>query len=205
MNTMKKSLTALALAAMLGLTACSTEATKSDAAESPAASESSAAPKEAPSSEPVPSQSSKAPSKAKDIKDELAAFGEEWTYEDGIAVKVTYAGAGMASEYAAGAEDTGGQIRLFDVSITNNSEAIFDPAMFMADINYGAEGTAASRVFDSANGIGDQFQGKILPGGTQTVSMAYAIPTDVPVDLIATITPSWEHEEKLFYGEAVAP
>lgn len=190
MNAVKKSLTVLALTAMLGLTACSTEATKSEAVESPAASESAAAPSSAP---------------AKDIKDELAAFGEEWTYKDGIAVKVAYAGAGMASEYAAGAETTAGQIRLFDVSITNNSEEIFDPAMFMADINYGAEGTAASRVFDTANGIGDQFQGKILPGGTQTVSMAYAIPTDAPLDLIVTITPSWEHGEKLFFGEAVQP
>ena len=194
MNVMKKSITALALAGLLGLTACSADAIKSDAAV-PEATPVASATKTADTSTPSPSATL-----SKDLQDELAAFGEEWTYKDGIAVKVTYTGPSQAGEYSAGAELTGGQIRLFDVSITNNGEAIFDPAMAYIDVNYGPQGTAAERVFDSGNGISGDFQGKILPGGNQTVTMAYAIPTDAPTDILMTVTPSWDHAEKLFHG-----
>lgn len=237
MNVMKKSLTALALAGLLGMTACSADAAKDGAAtpqptESATASsepkessspsskpkESSSAssePKESSSSKPRESSSSKpkesssaaagGSSASDDLQDELAAFGEEWTYDDGLTVKVSYLGGENASEYASGAEASGGQLRLFEVSITNNSEEIFDPAMFNASINYGAEGTAGKRVFDSAIGLDGQFQGKILPGGTQTVKMGYAVPNDAPLDLLMTTSPSWDHEEKLFFGEEVQP
>lgn len=212
MNVMKKSLTALALAGLLGMTACSADAAKGEAANTPATETATASsePTESSSAPSKPKESSSAsPSasetKSKDLQDELAAFGEEWTYEDGLTVKVSYLGGATASQYASGAEATGGQLRLFEVSITNNSEEIFDPAMFNASVNYGAEGTAGKRVFDTGSGLEGQFQGKILPGGTQTVKMGYAVPNDAPLDLLVTTSPSWDHEEKLFHGEAVKP
>lgn len=234
MNVMKKSLTALALAGLLGMTACSADAAKGGSAtpqptesatassEPKESSSPSSKPKESSSSEPTESSSSKpressssnpkesssaagGSSASGSVQDELAAFGEEWTYEDGLTVKVSYLGGETASEYASGAEATEGQLRLFEVSITNNSEEIFDPAMFNASINYGAEGTAGKRVFDSAIGLDGQFQGKILPGGTQTVKMGYAVPNDAPLDLLMTTSPSWDHDEKLFFGEEVQP
>ncbi|MBO0907075.1 hypothetical protein [Arthrobacter sunyaminii] len=212
MNVMKKSLTALALAGLLGMTACSAEAAKGEAANTPATETATASsePTESSSAPSKPKESSSAsPSasetKSKDLQDELAAFGEEWTYEDGLTVKVSYLGGATASQYASGAEATGGQLRLFEVSITNNSGEIFDPAMFNASVNYGAEGTAGKRVFDTGSGLEGQFQGKILPGGTQTVKMGYAVPNDAPLDLLVTTSPSWDHEEKLFHGEAVKP
>ncbi|MBO0895421.1 hypothetical protein [Arthrobacter sunyaminii] len=212
MNVMKKSLTALALAGLLGMTACSADAAKGEAANTPATETATASsePTESSSAPSKPKESSSAsPSasetKSKDLQDELAAFGEEWTYEDGLTVKVSYLGGATASQYASGAEATGGQLRLFEVSITNNSEEIFDPAMFNASVNYGAEGTAGKRVFDTGSGLEGQFQGKILPGGTQTVKMGYAVPNDAPLDLLMTTSPSWDHEEKLFHGEAVKP
>lgn len=212
MNVMKKSLTALALAGLLGMTACSADAAKGEAANTPATETATASsePTESSSAPSKPKESSSAsPSasetKSKDLQDELAAFGEEWTYEDGLTVKVSYLGGATASQYASGAEATGGQLRLFEVSITNNSGEIFDPAMFNASVNYGAEGTAGKRVFDTGSGLEGQFQGKILPGGTQTVKMGYAVPNDAPLDLLVTTSPSWDHEEKLFHGEAVKP
>lgn len=222
MNGMKKSLAALALAGLLGLTACSADAAKGEAANPPATETATASsePKESSSasasSKPKESSSASSSSKpkasssasasaSKDVQDELAAFGEEWTYEDGLTVKVSYLGSETASQYASGAEATGGQMRLFEVSITNNSEEIFDPAMFNASLNYGAEGTAGKRVFDTGTGLEGQFQGKILPGGTQTVKMGYAVPNDAPLDLLMTTSPSWDHAEKLFFGEAVQP
>ncbi|MDK1358728.1 hypothetical protein QNO00_00395 [Arthrobacter sp. zg-Y1219] len=224
MNVMKNSLTALALAGLLGMTACSTDAAKGEAASTSATETASASseptesssasasskPKESASASSKPKESSSASpnaseTKSKDLQDQLAAFGEEWTYEDGLTVKVSYLGGATASQYASGAEATGGQLRLFEVSITNNSEEIFDPAMFNASVNYGAEGTAGKRVFDTGSGLEGQFQGKILPGGTQTVKMGYAVPNDAPLDLLVTTSPSWDHEEKLFHGEAVKP
>lgn len=134
-----------------------------------------------------------------------AAFGEEWAYEDGLTVKVDYAGASQASSTAAGAEATMGQMRLFDVSVTNGTDAPFDPVLLMVDANYGPAGTAAQTVFDSAAGIGDRFQGVILPGNTQTVRMAYAIPTDGPQDVQFVIAPDFMHDEAIFYAVALAP
>ncbi|WP_461168812.1 DUF4352 domain-containing protein [Arthrobacter sp. Z1-15] len=212
MNAMKKSLTMLALAGLLGMTACSTDATKeASAPSSPPAATSEAKESATATSDPkksasaTPSQSPSASSDASDASDEVAEFGEEWTYDDGISVNIAYTGGKTASQYASGAEATANQVRLFDVSVTNNSKEVFDPAMFNVDVNYGAEGTAAKRVFDSGSGLDGQFQGKVLPGGTQKVTMAFAVPIDGPLDLLVTTSPSWDHDEKLYFGEAVQP
>lgn len=208
---MKKSLSVLALAGLLGMTACSNDATKSEASSPTSAASSETKESPSASSDPkesasaTPSESASSSSSSEDAQDEVAAFGEEWTYDDGISVNVTYSGGKTASQYAAGAEETNGQIRLFEVSIVNNGKKVFDPAMFNADVNYGPTGTAAKRVFDSGSGLDGQFQGKILPGGTQAVTMAFAIPIDEPLDLLMTTSPSWDHSEKLFFGEAVKP
>lgn len=208
MNAMKKSLTVLALAGLLGMTACSTDATDNEASSSPSAAASEA--KESPTATSTPKESASAtaspsPSASSDGQDEVAAFGEELTYDDGIAVNITYTGGKTASQYASGAEATANQVRLFDVSVINNSKEVFDPAMFNVDVNYGADGTAAKRVFDSGSGLDGQFQGKVLPGGTQTVTMAFAVPIDGPLDLLVTTSPTWDHAEKLYFGEAVQP
>ena len=212
MNAMKKSLTMLALAGLLGMTACSTDATKeASAPSSPPAATSEAKESATATSDPkksasaAPSQSPSASSEASEASDEVAEFGEEWTYDDGISVNIAYTGGKTASQYASGAEATANQVRLFDVSVTNNSKEVFDPAMFNVDVNYGAEGTAAKRVFDSGSGLDGQFQGKVLPGGTQKVTMAFAVPIDGPLDLLVTTSPSWDHDEKLYFGEAVQP
>ena len=215
MNAMKKSLTTLALAGLLGMTACSTDATKeASAPSSPPAATSEAKESATATSDPkksasaAPSQSPSASSDASDASDasdEVAEFGEERTYDDGISVNIAYTGGKTASQYASGAEATANQVRLFDVSVTNNSKEVFDPAMFNVDVNYGAEGTAAKRVFDSGSGLDGQFQGKVLPGGTQKVTMAFAVPIDGPLDLLVTTSPSWDHDEKLYFGEAVQP
>lgn len=194
MNTSLK--TTLAAAALVAaLTGCTTGGTAADPQEGtqegtqPATASTPAAP----AAEETPETSG------------TAAFGEEWIYEDGLTVKVDYAGAAQASNTAAGAESTMGQMRLFDVSVTNWTDAPFDPVLLMVDANFGPAGTAAQTVFDSAAGIGDHFQGVILPGNTQTVRMAYAIPTDGPQDVQFVIAPDFVHDEAIFYAVALAP
>lgn len=188
-NSLKTTLAAAALVA--ALTGCTTGGTPTDA-ESGAQPSATATPA-APAAEETADTSG------------TASFGTEWKYDDGLTIKVDYAGAGQASGTAAGAEATAGQIRLFDVSVTNGAAEPFDPALLMVDANFGPTGTAAQTVFDSAAGLGDSFQGVILPGNTQTVRMAYAIPTDGPQDVQFVITPDFVHDEAIFYAVALAP
>lgn len=181
-------LSAVALIASLALVGCSVEAGAPVPAK-PAAQVASSAAAEAPAPTTEPPAA---------IKDKIAKFGESFEYLDGLTVTVTGAGAGIASDTAAGAEVTEGQMYLFTVEVMNGSEEIFDPAMFRAEVNYGPEGTAASMVFDSAQNIGDRFQGRILPGKKQTVTYAFAIPADKLGEVLMIVSPSYEHAEKLF-------
>ena len=182
-------LSAVALIASLALVGCSVEAGAPVPAK-PAAQVASSASAEA----PAPAPTTEAPA----VRDKIAKFGESFEYMDGLAVTVTGAGAAIASETAAGAEVTEGQMYLFTVEVVNGSEEIFDPAMFMAEVNYGPEGTAASQVFDSAQNLGDRFQGRILPGKKQTVTYAFAIPADKLGEVLMIVSPSYEHAEQLF-------
>lgn len=182
---MKKSLIAgLALAAVLGLSACGATV----------------APADKPSGSPAPvaqtsDAATPAPAKAK-----TATYGQQFIWDDGLAMTVNPTGAKMASETAAGATETNGEIYTFDVTITNNTKETFDPALFGADVNYGADGKAAQRVFDSGAGIGDNFQGKILVGKKQTVTMAYAIPKTELADVQMVVTPSFLYTTQIFTG-----
>jgi hypothetical protein len=184
-------------ALILGLTACSggkenyPEGKISDATASAAAAPaSSGAPVEtAPAPEPTPTEEGP------------AKFGQTFTYPDSIAISVAKPVAGTTSEYAYGAKQTAGNIRILTVTITNNTKKVFDPSQVTADLNYGPDGTAADRVFDSAQ-LGEGFDGKILPGKKQVAKMAFAVPAG-PQELLFSIAPSFSHDDALFMGEAV--
>lgn len=182
---MKKTLIAgLALAAVLGLSACGA----------------SVSPADKPSALPLATtQSSAAPTPVSEVVSG-AKYDSQFIWDDNLAVHVKPVGPAKASEYAAGAEATAGSVYLFEISIINGTGETFDPAMFQADVNYGATGTAAQRVFDTANGIGDNFQGKILSGKQQTVKFAYAIPADQLQDVQMVVSPSFMYTEAIFTG-----
>ena len=179
-----KSITGVALAAMFTLSACGTTG----------------APADQPSALPLATtQSSAAPTPTTDVVSG-AKYDSQFIWDDNLAVHVKPVGLAKASATAAGAEATAGDMYLFEISIINGTGKTFDPAMFQADVNYGATGAAAQRVFDSGQGIGDNFQGKILSGKQQTVKFAYAIPADQLADVQMVVSPSFMHTEAIFTG-----
>lgn len=182
-------------ALILGLTACSggtenyPEGKISDATTSAAAAPVAAPSTEAPAPAPEPTPTGP------------AKFGQTFTYPDGIAITVAKPVAGVASKYAYGAEQTGGNLRIVTVTITNGTKKVFDPGVVTEDLNYGPDGTAAEQVFDSAQ-LGEGFEGKILPGKKQVAKLAFAVPAG-PQDLLFSISPSFSHDDALFMGEAI--
>lgn len=176
------SIATIALTALFGLTACST-------AGEPAA--------------PVPEESATAApaaatEPASDATEGTAKFGKTWIYDSGIEVTVKQAGGAEASEYAAGVEETGGHYGLYEVTIANGTDEILDPSMTNVEVNYGDSGSPASRVFDE--GLDDFFQGKVLPGKSQTITEGYAIPAGE--DVIMSVTPDFSHDDAIFVGTA---
>ncbi|WP_026821067.1 hypothetical protein [Arthrobacter castelli] len=134
------------------------------------------------------------------MEESLADFGQTWEYEDGIAVTVTHEGEAKASQYAAGAKETGGQMQVFKITIMNGTDAIFDPVGAYTTVNYGDSGQVAERVFDMDQGYGDMWQGKILPGKKQSLTMAFAVPTDVASDVLLSVAPGFDYKDSLFHG-----
>ncbi|GAB3262781.1 hypothetical protein [Arthrobacter pigmenti] len=204
---MKKSLSIFAIGCGLALAATGCTVGTETAGSDPVVTEASTA---APASEAPPSTSpapsTSAPSSptrstsAPDVEESLAEFGQTWEYKDGMAVTVTHEGTAQASQYAAGGEETAGQMHVFKVTIKNGTEAIFDPVGAYTTVNYGDDGQVAERVFDSEQGYGDMWQGKILPGKKQSLSLAFAIPTDVASDVLLSVAPGFEYEDALFHG-----
>lgn len=189
---MKKSIIALSVAALLALSACSTPVVAS--APAPAPSSSSAAaqlPAENPAETPTEDPAS---------SDEPLKFGEKSIYSDGLEIVFVPVGLKQASETAAGAEKTNGQMYLFKVTVKNGTAKIMDPGAMYVVATYGAEGLQSSRVFDSASGIGDSFAGKILPGKQQTVEMAFAVPKAELATFQLSATPGFDYDTAIFTG-----
>lgn len=184
---MKKSIViGMALAAILGLSACGSSA---EIVSNP------------PTSSVAAPQASQAPAPTTAPEAKVAKFGEAFVWSDGMSVKVTPIGAGMATAYAAGAEATNGQIYVFEVEIFNGTDANFDPVLFVSHTNYGSAGTPAQRVFDADQGVSGSFQGVILPGKRQTMKMALAIPADQLGDVVMSVSPGFQYTDEVFSGD----
>ncbi|WP_026533799.1 hypothetical protein [Arthrobacter sp. H14] len=197
---MKKTLSTLAISCgiVLAATGCTTGAEQTSGSEPEAIQAPASSP--APESAPAPEPSPESPSPAPEVEESLVEFGETWEYEDGIAVTVTHAGAAQASQYASGADETGGQMRLFKITIENGTDGIFDPAGAYTTVNYGDTGKVAERVFDSGQGYGDMWQGKILPGKEQSLTLPFAVPTDKAYEVLLSVAPGFEYEDAIFLG-----
>lgn len=196
----KQIVTTAALALTLALTGCGSSepekkpepaaAQEQERKQEPTFEAPVATPKPKPEPEPEPVEEEES------VADQLAAFGETWEYEDGIAVAVEYIGPQMAGPYAAGAEPTNGQMQVFNVTIANNSGSIFDPTMAYSEVTYGPSSKIASAVFDE--GLTNR-SGKILPGKTQALKVAFAIPHK-KTEVLFIASPDWEHEDAMYYG-----
>lgn len=185
----RKALPALTLAAAIALTAtaCGTTGTSDDNKPAPATS----APQPADALE-TPAAEDKADDKAEDGP-LVKAFGESFTWDDGLTVSLSQPTGYAPGEYAAGIEGFASFI-ITTVTITNGSEAAYDPTMFTVK---GTSGNApVSEVFDSGNATpvgGTQFgMSAVLPGQTVTFPMAFGVQNTADVTL--EVAPGWTED-----------
>jgi len=149
---MKKIMAAVAIAAALALTGCSSPAPTVGAG-----------------------KAADAAVKETAVADRSAALGETVTYDGGIAVTVASAGYLAAGQYASGAIE--GQEAVFELTVKNGSEKELNAAlMSLPKVTYGDKNAKAASVIDTANGIGMDMLSTILPGETATVKFAAAVP-----------------------------
>jgi hypothetical protein len=193
------------LAIILGLTACGTGG-KVSSAPATSAPASSAAAASAPDATTEPTSTEQELQQAQTPEPEPtptetgpAKFGQSFSYDDGMTISVAPPKSGQATETAAGATETAGEIMILTVTITNGTKKVFDPSVVSADLNYGPDGTAAQRVFDSAQNLGSGFEGKILPGKKQVAKLAFGVPAH-PGEVLVSIAPSFSHTDALFSG-----
>lgn len=188
MNT-KTMWAALALATGLALSGCTTSGgpgagTDADTASKPAADV---------VAETTDDQSTEA------APEGVADFGSSWTWDDGLKLTVKPAGLSAAGQYASGAEASNGKMYVFDVTLQNGTQEVFDPAILTASVVYGAEGTQAEGVFTEK--IDGFFQGKVLPGKKQSTRVAFGIPAGELEDVTLTYMVDFDHEDALFSGK----
>lgn len=125
--------------------------------------------------------------------DYVNAFGETFTYEDGISIHVSEPEAFTPTEWAAGGESHNQHVR-FTVRIVNKSSAAFDASSAYPSVASGAgEG---DEVFDTDSGLGGPPETSVLPG--REVSWKSGFGVDDPKDLVVQIAPSWDHEAAIF-------
>jgi len=121
------------------------------------------------------------------------AFGQTFTYADGLAVTVDRPTAYDPSSYAAG--NTNPHAFQVTVRVTNNTGRAFDPTLLSVAMS--TAGAPASQVFDSEMGLPPQNQ--LQPGRSLTYDVAFSTTTDsgeAQVDVV----PSFDHEHAVFTG-----
>lgn len=153
---MKKALLTLPIAAALLLVGCSSPAPTVE----PAGENQAAAAEQTTEAAPA---------------DRSAAIGETVTYDSGAKVTVKSLGFQPVGQYASGAIE--GQAAVFELTVENGSKEELNAAlMSLPKVTYGATNVSADSVIDSSVGLGMDMLSTILPGETQQVKVAAAIP-----------------------------
>ncbi|MEJ2888773.1 hypothetical protein [Actinomycetospora aeridis] len=122
------------------------------------------------------------------------AFGQTFTYADGLAVTVSEPTSYEPSSYAAG--NTNPYAYSVTVRVTNNTGTAFDPVLLQTAMSTG--GAPASQIFDAETGTPPQNQ--LQPGRSMTYEVAFSTTTnsgEAQVD----VTPSFDHEAAVFTGD----
>lgn len=119
----------------------------------------------------------------------LMQLGETYDYPSGISVTVEQLPDGVITEdYLFTEPLPGTPYPVFKYTITNNGTEPFDPTGATQTVNYGADGIAPMPLFGAVEEAG-YWQGVILPGQSQTQTVAYNMP--VGQDLTMTFSPDW--------------
>jgi hypothetical protein len=185
----KLSIATLSLALLLGATACSTEGAPTA---TPTTTQPGVTAPPAPVSAPEPYTESPAATPTP-TDDGIAKFGETWKYDDGVAMTVSKPQAGVSTESST---NPGAKLTVLTLTITNGGKTPLKPVGF-ATVTYGPEGVPAEQVYDSAQGLAENWPQTILPGKKATIKAAFAMPADSK-DVTLTISPTFEHAEAIF-------
>jgi len=121
------------------------------------------------------------------------AFGQTFTYADGLAVTVDAPTSYDPASYAAGNTDP--YAYAVTVRVTNNTGAAFDPTLMRVMMTTG--GAPASQIFDGESGLPPQSQ--LQPGRSLTYEVAFSTTADngeAQVDVV----PSFTHDHAVFTG-----
>jgi hypothetical protein len=128
-------------------------------------------------------------------------IGDTVTYKNGLTFKIEHVGEAIAAQYAAPPSVDGKPMQLFKLTVVNGTATQFDPAIFNVQAVYGDESTKAEQVYSSSQGVsGVQLTGLMLPGKTQVVTFALSIAaSDIP-SLVITVTPDFSYQAIILTG-----
>lgn len=179
-------ITTLSIAALLGLSACSTGGAATGEASTPASAPASKGAAPAPAPAPAKTEEPAATSGT-------AKFGQVWKYNDGVSITVSKPAPGVGTDSSTAA---GKPISIYTVTIVNGAKEPLKPTAY-ANVSHGPEGVTAEQVFDSAQGLGMGFSNTILPGKRATVKLGFALPATAK-DVTFSIAPDFGHSDALF-------
>jgi len=122
-----------------------------------------------------------------------ATLGKAYTWADGLSVTIGAPQSYTPSSSAAGVVDGQKSVTL-QVTIVNGTGAPFDPAM--ATVSAQSGNTEASKIYDSAKGIGSSPSTKILAGRETTYKVAFSVAD--PKDLVVEFAPDFTYTSVIF-------
>ncbi|MFJ7269061.1 hypothetical protein ACIQV3_20880 [Streptomyces sp. NPDC099050] len=102
-------------------------------------------------------------------------WGQTRVYDDGLAVTVARPSAFTPSDTSAG-HRVGHQAVAWKITLKNGTTEAFKMSLVSVYAKYGTAGERAERVFDSAKGIGSDFEGSISRGRSATATYVFDIP-----------------------------
>ena len=129
------------------------------------------------------------------------AFGQKYTWPDGVAVTVSGPKAYRPSSSAATSQAAVRYVSM-TVTLTNGSDKNVEATGTSLAVT--ANGAPAEEVFDSAKGIGGSPTSTVLPGKSVTYTVAVGVPTKEKADLQVEVRPSFGlgYQPAIFTGQA---
>lgn len=122
------------------------------------------------------------------------AFGEAFTYDDGLTVTVSAPKPYKPSNSAAAGK---GEAVAFDITLVNNTGATFDPSLLSASLQSG--NGQAEEIFDTAKGLNGSPMTKLLDGREAKWIIGYTVQD--PNDLVLEVSPDFERESILYVSQ----
>lgn len=130
-----------------------------------------------------------------DPLDFIVAFGETFTWEDGVALRVDPPAPYQLSEYAT---PTTGQAMNFQVTVVNGSDLPLDVTSIYPNVTSG--NVTAEWVIDVGTGAAGPPQTPVLPGAEVTFPQVFDIVD--PSYIVMELQPSYEHTPPLLVTNA---